>query len=249
MPLTPEQQAEIEGIFTKIASNTFARIRSVSLADHAINPFIAVLVARTPGDLAEFIVNQRAERGLVTSFGMQLQNIARLVGKIMHSSGVAGADLEGMHQEFRRHVLMQVKSGPDTINLDIASQIRTKLNQAERRIKAGGLPVGWSVDKMLGMCYGQPRHRNGFVLGLGDDGIDVNKIGREFWAFIADDTNLYKELFGLALVVASNYKNSSGKTLAQAISDAKDSLEGEIAAKYGDGAGGIDWNKLLTDNM
>lgn len=249
MPLTPEKQVEIEAIFTKMASNTFDRIRSVSLDDHAINPFVAVLVARTPSDLAEFIVNQRAERGLVTSFGMQLQNIARLVGSVMHSSGVAGADLEGMHDALKRHVLMQVKSGPDTVNLDIASQIRTKLNQAERRIRAGGLPAAWSVDKMLGMCYGQPRHRNGFVLRLGEDGVDVDKIGREFWTFIADDPNLYKELFSLALVVASNYKNSSGKTLAQAISDSKDALEREIATKYGDGAGGIDWNKLLDDNM
>lgn len=249
MPLTPEQRVEIKAIFTRMASNTFERIRGVSLADHAINPFVAVLVARTPADLAEFIVNQRAERGLVTSFGMQLQNIARLVGRVMHSSGVAGADLEGMHEVLRRHLLMQVKSGPDTVNLDIASQIKTKLNQAERRIRAGGLPNGWSVVKMLGMCYGQPGNRNGFVLGLGDEGIDVDKIGREFWGFIADDPNLHEELFDLALNVASNYTNSSGMTLAEAISRAKASLEREITERYGDNAGGIDWNRLLDANM
>lgn len=249
MPLTPDQEVEIRDIFTRMASKTFDRIRNVSLEDHAINPFIAVLVARTPGDLAEFIVNQRAERGLVTSFGMQLQNIARIVGRVMHSSGVAGADLEGMDSSLQRHVLMQVKSGPDTVNLDIANQIKTKLNQAERRIRAGGLPPGWSVIKMLGMCYGQAQHRNSFILNLGNDGVDVDKIGREFWSFIADDPNLFLELFDLALSVASSYKNSSGKTLAQAISDAKSALKDEIEAKYGDGLGGIDWKKLLDHNM
>jgi len=249
MPLTPDQRKEVEAIFTKMASNAFERIRGVSLAAHAINPFLAVLVARTPSDLAEFIVNQRVERGLVTSLGMQLQKIGRIVGSVMHSSGVAGADLEGQHETLKRHLLMQVKSGPDTVNLDIANQIHSKLNQAERRIKSGGLPAGWSVEKMLGMCYGQPRHRNGFVLGLGDEGVDVGKIGREFWTFITDDPNTYQELFALAAAVALSYKNASGKTLAQAISDAKTALEGEIENKYGDGSGGIDWNRLLDDNM
>lgn len=249
MPLTQQQQSEVEAIFTKMASKAFSRLKDLSLSAHAINPFIAVLVARTPEGLAEFIVNQRVERGLVTSLGTQLQKIARLVGSVMHSSGVAGADLEGMHNELKRHVLMQVKSGPDTVNLDIAKQIGVNLNQAERRIKAGGLPQQWSVEKMLGMCYGQLRHRNGFVLRLGDDGVDVSKIGRDFWGFITDDPNLYRELFNSALDVALTYKNSSGKTLAQAIADAKSSLTAEIEDKYGDRVGGIEWRKLLDDNM
>lgn len=249
MPLTPDQHQELEAIFTKMAGDVFARIRGVSLSAHAINPFLAVLVARAPSDLAEFIVNQRVERGLVTSLGMQLQKIGRIVGSVMYSSGVAGADLEGQHDTLKRHLLMQVKSGPDTVNLDIANQIHSKLNQAERRIKSGGLAAGWSVDKMLGMCYGQPRHRNGFVLKLGDQGIDVDKIGREFWGFITDDPSMYKELFAIAAEVALNYKNGSGKTLAQAISEAKTALTAEIEAKYGDGLGGIDWDKLVNDNM
>lgn len=249
MPLTPEQRTEVEVIFTKMARKTFERVRGVSLAAHAINPFIAVLIARTPADLAEFIVNQRAERGLVTSFGMQLQNVARLVGSVMHSSGVPGADLEGLHDSLKRHVLMQVKSGPDTVNLDIAKQIASNLNQAQRRIKAGGLPSGWSVEKMLGMCYGQASHRNGFVLGLENEGVDVSNIGRSFWEFITGDPETYVELFTIASEIALTYKNGSGKTLPQAIADAKVGLTLEIDAKYGDGKGGIEWRKLLDDNM
>jgi hypothetical protein len=249
MPFTPEQREELEGIFTQMASNAFERIRGLSLSAHAVNPFLSVLVARTPAELAEFIVNQRVERGLVTSLGMQLQKIARIVGSVMHSSGVAGADLEGQHAGLQRHLLMQVKSGPDTVNLDIANQIKSKLNQAERRIRSGGLSAGWSVEKMLGMCYGQPRHRNGFVLGLGTEGIDVEKIGRAFWEFITDDPDMFRDLFALAATIALNYKNGSGKTLAEAISDAKAALTAEITSKYGDGLGEIDWDKLLNDNM
>lgn len=249
MPLTPDQKQEIEAIFTKMAKNTFTRVKGISLAAHAINPFVAVLVARSPADLAEFIVNQRVERGLVTSLGTQLQKVARIVGSVMYSSGVAGADLEGQHEALQRHLLMQVKSGPDTVNLDIANQIHTKLNQAERRIKGGGLPAGWSVEKMLGMTYGRPDHRSGFVIGLGDKGVDVSKIGREFWDFITDDDNMHRELFALAATVALKYRNGSGKTLPEAISDAKTALTAEIEAKYGDALGGINWEKLLDDNM
>ncbi len=62
-----------------------------------MNPFLVVLVARTPEDLAEFIVNQRVERGLVTSLGTQLQKVAREVGTVMHSIVVTVADLVWQH--------------------------------------------------------------------------------------------------------------------------------------------------------
>ncbi len=249
MPLTLEQQQYIEAAFTQIARNAFKRLKEISLADHAMNPFLVVLVARTPEDLADFIVNQRVERGLVTSLGTQLQKVAREVGTVMHSSGVPGADLEGQHSALQRHLLMQVKSGPDTVNLDISERIRENLNQAERRIRGGGLPKGWSVEKMLGMCYGQLKDRNGFVLKLGSGGVDVTKIGRDFWEFITDDPNAYEEVFEVARSVATTYKNTSGKPLAQAIEDAKASLTRQIESLYGDGKGGFDWVKLLNDNM
>jgi hypothetical protein len=249
MPLTHPQRDELEEIFTGFVRNAFKRLGGLSLAVLAVNPFLAVLTARTPENLAEFIVHQRVERGLVTSFGMKVQKVARLIGTVMESSGVAGADLEGSDTATRRRMLMQVKSGPDTINLDIADQIRDKLNNAENRIRAGGLPPGWVVVKMLGMTYGKPEKRNSWVNRLADQGFDTDKIGRTFWEFIAGDPETYLEVFDVACTVAYNFQDEGGKTLPEAIEDAIQTLTKEIRDKYGDTEGGIDWAKLLEDNM
>ena len=249
MPLTPQQRQQVEDIFTKVASKAFQRLHGLTLSAQPVNPFVAVLVARTPEELAEFIVAQRVERGLVTSLGTQLQKIARSIGTVMHSSGVAGADLEGLDTRFQRHMLMQVKMGPDTVNKDIGDQIAAKLGQAENRIRQGGLPTDWIVMKMLGMCYGRPSHRNRWVMDLQGRGFDVDKIGRDFWGFITGEPDAHLEVFATGLRVAYTYKNSSGKTLAQAIRDGIDRLTAEIDGAWGDGGGGIDWRKVVRDNM
>lgn len=249
MPLTPQQRLEVERVFTQVAKNAFQRLGNLTLAAQPLNPFVAALVARTPVSLAEFIVGQRVERGLVTSLGMQLQRIAAAVGTAMRATGVSGADLEGSDTGLQRRFLMQVKSGPDTINLDISRQIRANLNSAEARIRSGGLPQDWVVVKMLGMCYGRPEHRSNWVQGLGAEGFDADRIGRGFWEFITGDPGAYVEVFDIAREVAGTYQNGSGKTLAQAIQDAVVGLAREIDVRYGDGSGGIDWRKLLDDNM
>jgi len=187
MPLTPEQQTEVRVIFVGIVKRAFERLESLTLTRQAINPYLAVLVARRPGELAEFIVHQRVERGLVTSFGMQIQKIAVIVGENIRPSGVDGADLERVDQTLRRHTIIQLKSGPETINSSGANEIRNKLNSAERRLRNGGLSDTWSVTKMLGMIYGTPSHRSSWVTGLGDQGLDVEKIGRVFWAFASGE--------------------------------------------------------------
>jgi len=249
MSLTQEQRREVKAVFTNVVSNAFERLHGLTLAQHAVNPFLAPLVAKTPASLAQFIVAQRLERSIVTSMGNAAQKIARITGTFMKSSGVAGADLEGFEVNLKRHLLMQVKIGPDTVNKDIGDSIESKLAEAERRVKSGGMPPGWVVVRMLGMCYGQPRHRNNWVMRLETKGFDVSKIGRQFWTFTTGDPAAYKEVFEIALDVGTTYKNGSKKTLAQATSDAIVSLTAEIERDYGDSQGGIVWDKLLEDNM
>lgn len=249
MSLTPRQRQRVKEEFTGLVGKAFDSLRGLSLKARPVNPFFAALVARTPDDLARFIVGQRVERGVVTSLGIRIQKVALAVGTAMHPSGVPEADLEGRDEDLKRHRLMQVKIGPDTINKTMASGIERNLKEAENRIKLGGQAKGWVVEKMLGMCYGRPEHRSAWVIGLGKSGFDVDRIGREFWAFITGEQDAYKEVFDIALTVAATYQNSSGKTLPQLIEDTIQSLTLEIETKYGDGQGGIHWGKLLEDNM
>jgi len=221
----------------------------LTLQAQAINPFLAVLVARRPRDLAEFIVHQRVERGLVTSFGMQIQRIVLLVGDNLHTSGIEGADLERIDDAVHRHILAQLKSGPETVNSDIAGQIRRNLNSAEHRIKMGGLPQGWATTKMLGMIYGTPRHRNSWVMKLDAEGFDVDKIGSAFWQFASGASDTHIEVFQIAFEVAHSYRHETGRTLPEAIQEAIGSLTNELRTHYSDSKGDIDWTRLLQENM
>lgn len=166
MSLTQEQRQKVEAALAGLVKNAFTKLRSASLAARPVDPFL-VLVARSPRDLAEFIVWQRLERGVVTSLGFRLERVARTVGTVLRSSGVAEADLEGTDEVLRRRYLMKVKSGPDTVNKTMAKGIASSLQEAENRMNRDGDLAGWVVVKMLGMCYGQPKHRSRWVTDLG----------------------------------------------------------------------------------
>ena len=75
----------------------------------------------TPGALLRSRLAQHLERGSVTAFGTTLQSIEDIGGK---ATGVAGVDI--MPTREGRHYYIQVKSGPDTANRDIASRSASK---------------------------------------------------------------------------------------------------------------------------
>lgn len=249
MALSNQQRNKVEAIFISFMKACFKSLRGLTLDNIVINPFLARLVARTPNDLASFITNQRWNRTAVTSMGFKFQNISRDVATIFRSSGVSGADLEADDPNLRRLSLMQLKSGPDTVNKDIRDNIRNKLQAAERRVRQGGLPAGYVVVKMLGMCYGRPEHRSNWVTSLGDFGFDIDAIGREFWHQLTGDPNAYIEIFNIAAHVATTYRNDHGMTLPEVFEELTQNLEQEIEARYGDGQGEIAWNRLLEDFM
>jgi Type II restriction endonuclease EcoO109I len=249
MALSNQQRDAVEAVFIDFMKNCFKKLRGLRLDDIIINPFLARLVARTPLELASFITNQRWNRSAVTSMGFKLQNVSREVATIFRSSGVAGADLEADDPDLKRLSLMQLKSGPDTVNKDIRDNIQNKLQAAERRVRQGGLPPDYVVVKMLGMCYGRPEHRSNWVKSLGDFGFDIDAIGRKFWYQLTGDPDAHIEIFNIAAHVATTYKNNHGKTLPDVVEQLKQNLEQEIEARYGDGQGEIAWNRLLEDFM
>lgn len=249
MPLSAEQTAALEAVFTNFMKACFESLRGLRLDALSINPILARLIARTPAELARFFVDQRWNRTAVTSMGFKLQDAAREVATVFRSSAVAGADLEAEDHALQRLSLMQVKSGPDTINKDIMDSIRTKLNEAERRVRMGGLPAGHVVVKMLGMCYGRPERRNRWVMDLEAAGFRVDSIGRSFWEVLTGDAETYIQVFDVVERIATTYRNGEGMTLPELVEERTQLLTDEIAARYGDHQGGINWRALLEDNM
>ena len=249
MPLTPEQTTRIEELFDQFIQRRYKNLKELSIEKLSINPFLARLVSRSPVDLAAFLVQQHFNRSSVTSMGSLLQNIAKEIGTKYRPSSTPGADLEFVDEHLKRHVLMQMKAGPNTLNSDTKNEIKTRLNSAERKLRLDGLQRDWVVSKELGMAYGNLQERSGHVIDLGNQGFDVDKIGRHFWEAMTDSEDTYREVFKISEDIAFKYERTEGQSLSNLIEETTKSISEGIEAKYGDGIGGISWPRLLEGTM
>lgn len=148
-----------------------------------------------PREIVRWLVQQRLERGTVTSFGRVLEDVAKMFSE---PTGVEGADV--MKIRNGRHNYMQVKSGPNTVPKDLAVRITQLLESARRRNRGS---VVW-----FGMCYGNPEQVSSIVKRY--VGIDF-MIGRQFWEFISGDPNCIDEIFEIAAEVSNTFRGPEGE--------------------------------------
>ena len=188
MALSDAQRAAIRTEFAAFLRRRIDAARSRVASDDDVNPFLTAVLG--PRLMADMRVHQTFERGVVTSFGGTLQKIARLVAGPGSGSGTGGADLElttGGH-----HYFVQIKSGPKTVNKDIAEAISANLNSARARYDAGAVGV-------LGVCFGTLAQLNKIARPeLERRGIEV-WIGRDFWTQVGHgDESTYDQLLEIA---------------------------------------------------
>lgn len=195
MPLTAEQRDRALGHFRRFLRQRVVNLEQLTFADFTFNVVLlranaTMLELRDPETLLRYRLAQRVERGSVTAFGSTLQAIAKDIAG--HATGVAGADIMLVRGD--RHYYIQIKSGPDTANRDIAQNIGALLNAARARDP--------DAVCMFGVCYARPEQISGIVNSqLQRAGVGL-KVGREFWEFISGDPECLNELLVLAAEVA-----------------------------------------------
>lgn len=194
MPLTDDQRLRIEAEFRSFIRRRIAGINDLKPENFHPNPFLAAILGSEL--MATFPVNQRFERGTVTSFGTTLQNVARIVAGPSSGSGTGGADLE-MEADGKRY-FVQIKSGPNTASLDIADAISEKLNSARVRYGKGATGV-------LGLCFGTIDEVNPIAKKAFDSrGIEI-WAGRQFWTTIAQgDESMFDQVLAIANTVGKD---------------------------------------------
>jgi hypothetical protein len=214
VPLSDEQRSEVSRQFRNFLMRRVVAARKMDFEQLQPNPFLIELLVQglgftTADQVARFLVSQRFERSAVTAMGKTLQNIARVVAGPQSGSGVEGADLE-IHRDGVRF-FFQVKSGPLTINRDIANRISARLNTARRIYERTSVAV-------LGICYGAAAQVNPIARNILDDhGISIYA-GEEFWTFISDgDSDVMGEIQSIA--------RSTIRERSDSVSDA---LDGKI---------------------
>ncbi len=217
--------------FRDIAEKKFEIIEQINIDDLDFNPFLLRLLRlESPQDIAEFMVAERLERGLVTSFGQRIQTIIKMFAS---GTGVEGADI-CKERDGRRHYI-QIKAGPNTINKDITNEINKLLSSAIRR-NGGSIPL-------LGMTYGKRERVNSIIQRYSQ----VNwLIGAEFWEFISEDPECAHRIFEIAGEASSEVPEGE-KPFHERYRDKITELANQIRKKYGEGPG--IWERLFSDNM
>jgi hypothetical protein len=240
VPLTADQRERVLEHFRRFLRRRVVNLERLGLADFTFNVVLlranaTMLELRDPETLLRYRLAQRVERGSVTAFGSTLQAIAKDIAG--HATGVAGADI--MLVRDNRHYYIQVKSGPETANQDIAQNIGTLLNSARARDP--------DAVCMFGVCYARPEQISGIVNGqLQRAGVGL-KIGREFWEFISGDPQCLNELLALAGEAAGEAPPGEA-SFADRIEQKLESLVAEFHARYGQALDDGTWERFLADN-
>ncbi len=229
------KREKIRSIFEEFLRRSMRRISRLRLDDFDFNPFLLRILAGGMGfssaeDVVRWMVQQRLERGMVTSFGTALEKVALVFGE---TTGAEGADM--MLTRDGRHYYIQVKSGPNTVPKDLADRTSELLQSVQRRNRG-------SVA-LFGMCYGNPDRVSGIVRTH----IKVDYyIGKEFWSFISGEEGCIEEIFAIAAEVGDSYEDSSGKTFHEVVEEKIDELTEEFHQTYGDGP--EMWDRILEKN-
>lgn len=240
MPIKVENRKQIEQIFRKFLLNRVKTVRRLKLSDLDINPFLTRILSQELGldnseAIVRWLISQRLERGTVTSFGISLQDAAKVFSE---GTGVEGADI--LKTKKGRHHHIQVKSGPNTIPKDLGVRIAQLLRSAQRRNR-GSLAL-------YGMCYGSKTRVSSIVRKYVQEEGGVDWIsGREFWGFISDDPECLEEIYEIAAEIGRTFKDPKGQSLSEVIEAKIQQLTKEFEKIYGK-SGSRMWEKLLEDN-
>lgn len=238
MLLTDAQRARIQAIFQRFLEGRVRNVERLTLDQLKFN----VIALRTsapmlelddPTALLRYRLAQNLERSSVTAMGSALQQVAREIAG--QGTGVAGADI--MLERDGRRYYIQVKSGPDTANKDIAQNIATLLNSARARDP--------EAICLLGVCYGRAEQISPIARGeLTNRGVGL-RVGREFWEFISGNPDCMADVLELAGAAASSADEAP---FAERVERRLDALAADFMIRYGRTLDDDTWARFLADN-
>ena len=185
------------------------------LAEHVITPFYAtrlnnlhslrltnVLKRKNPylfkaknielaGDMVTSIVDAFLSSQEEAIFGNLMEGFAIHVSKMLY--GGFKSEFKSIDLEFQRdgiYYVVGIKSGTNWGNADQVARMRDNFKSAKEMLRARG--VAGEIIAINGCIYG--RDRVPFKSHADPDKQYYKYAGQEFWRFISDDDNLYREI-------------------------------------------------------
>ena len=208
-------------------NNKITKLMDMTIDYSEINPFLIAslrnqLGIKTPRDLAEWLIRQRLERSMVTSFGSTLQKIAKEFCNEKPLPNVTAR----ISRDGKIYNLI-IKSGSNH-NIQVTQGIQKTLIHT-KEIEPNSVPV-------FGICYGS-EETIGSIVKKHTGGIQL-LVGKRFWDFISGNPNCYNEILKIASRVDENYVDPNVGSLRRVMEQKIDSLDEEIKKIYsntGDG--------------
>jgi len=220
--MTKEEQIQrLLSDFIKNAADIIAELSSDRMiSESAINPILAKALGFKDFDsLARFYVYQRIGRSLVTSFGMKMENLVKLV-----SDGEKGEWWDVVKKSKDRNLYMSVKSGPRDMNKDQTVEFsrRAKLvmkddSKAHPLIAMGYGKKAWPVITDTLRREGLSPEKHTFV-------------GKDLYALLTGEKDYYLKM--LDFVVNIESKVIGEKTILELIDEKVDEIANGFSRKY-----------------
>jgi hypothetical protein len=233
--MNDEKKNEIRKHLRCLALKRIEALQEVDSTKIHLNPYLLRLLSlNSVQEIAEFVVSQRLERSVVTSYGSRIQSIAKILAD-EGGTGVEGADICKV-KNGRRHYF-QIKAGPNTPNKDITKMINTLMAGATRR--------NHGSVALLGMTYGNRESVSSIIQRYSQ--IDW-LIGKEFWAFIGDSPSSAHQIFDLVTEVVTSIRAPEEESYSSLYRKKVDEVASQLRKKYGD-SGNEMWEKLFEDSM
>lgn len=162
-------------------------VENMSFEDLDINPLLAkVLALSDPKDIIRFNLYQSITRSIVTSWGMRVEKMLKYSGCELEDTnmGVKGRKADLKKVIGGKTYFLQIKSGPNTMNVDMVESLNDVIDEIEKKGHIG----------LLGMTYGRRERISNQILGNLKDAEKHTKIGRELWDFISETCDYHKKV-------------------------------------------------------
>jgi hypothetical protein len=187
------------------------------------------------GDLIESLLDAFLSSSEEKIFGDFLESLAIFIANTTSGgfkSGISGLDLEIVRDN--THYLISIKSGTNWGNAAQHKKLKQDFEIAMKRIKQ--IDKSCNIQAILGICYGKTK--TSFINGY------WKLVGQNFWYFISEDKNLYKEIIEPIGFKAKEHNDNFNQGKAEIINRFTKSFIEIFCSETGK----IDWEKLVEFN-
>lgn len=168
--MNKDQERKIKDKIRKFIINMH-RYENLDESDFTINPFLAsALKLNKRKDIIKFFLLQRLQRGIVTSFGTLLQEIAKIL-----DSKANIEDIDLVINKGKKRYYIQLKSGPE----GFTRPALRKTKQAFKKLKEKYS----NIVTTIAFCYGEKDKLSPIWGKEVYNTADKVLVGREFWDY------------------------------------------------------------------